>query len=296
MQLLKEWTGVQERIVQKVRRGQLSSRADLLAEEEPLEIKIASGALDARQYQSLAITMRTPGQDADLVTGFLFTEGIIARPQQLQAVRHVGQALATTSQDNVILAELDPSTGFDTERFSRHFYTSSSCGVCGKTSIEMVRSVSCYYPRNGFPKLSDSVLYNLPDRLRHAQSLFEQTGGIHASGLFTPEGELVLMREDVGRHNALDKLIGAALQQDIFPLRNHIVLVSGRISFELVQKAAMAGVPVLAAVGAPSSLAVSLAEEHGMTLVGFLRDGRCNIYHDQNRIQFQAKEIYETSL
>lgn len=271
----------------KVGSGAVEQAIDVLAIEEPLEIKLAFGPAGRRQHRSLSITMRTPGHDADLATGFLFTEGLIGSAGQITGVRHVGQALHPEARDNIILVELAPEVDIDFEKLSRHFYTSSSCGVCGKTSIEMVRTATCYHPRPAFPRLTPEVLHQIPERLRRAQAVFEHTGGIHAAGLFDTEGRLLLMREDVGRHNALDKLVGAALRQGIIPLRDAVVLVSGRASFELVQKALMAGVPVLAAVGAPSSLAVELADEYGMTLVGFLRDGRFNVYCDDRRLRFQ---------
>ena len=261
--------GLQHRQVFKLRNREVQERLDALTIEEPLEMKIAFGNPGERRHQTVAITMRTPGQDADLVRGFLFTEGIIGRAHHLQSVRHVGQALNPSAQENIILVELHPEVVFNQEKLSRHFHTSSSCGICGKTSIELVQMVTCYYPQPAHPRVSLELLGELPDKLRKAQSLFQHTGGIHAAGLFDSGGSLLLLREDVGRHNALDKLVGAALQKGIMPLRDHIVLLSGRISFELVQKAAMAGVPVIAAVGAPSSLSVEMAAGHGMTVVGF---------------------------
>lgn len=287
----KQCGGLYYTAVDRLRHGQhCAEEQDVLAVEEPLEIKLAHGTAANRQHYGLAVTMRTPGQDHDLVTGFLFTEGIIGRADQLQQVQHVGQALDPSAHDNIVLAELSPEVELDTTQFSRHFYTSSSCGVCGKAAIEMVRTVSMYYPRPGYPSVAPQLLGELPRRMRAAQGLFEHTGGIHAAGLFAADGELLLLREDVGRHNALDKLIGAALRQGVFPLRDHIVLVSGRLSFELIQKATMAGVAIIAAVGAPSSLAIELARESGMTVVGFLRDGRCNVYHDEQRLNWISSQ------
>lgn len=277
----------------KVESDQHRLAHDVLAVEEPLEIQLGFGAAGNRTQRSLSITMRTPGQDAELAAGFLFTEGIIGQASHIIDTRHVGQALHEDAQDNVVLVELSSDVALDFEQLSRHFYTSSSCGVCGKASIDMVRTTTCYYPRHGHPQVTPGLLHQLPERLRQAQALFEHTGGIHAAGLFDAAGQLILMREDVGRHNALDKLIGAALLQGLLPLREHIVLVSGRVSFELVQKAAMAGVPILAAVGAPSSLAVRLAGEHGMTIVGFLRNQRFNVYRGQERIVLARKEQEE---
>ncbi|MCG8328202.1 MAG: formate dehydrogenase accessory sulfurtransferase FdhD [Chitinophagales bacterium] len=271
--------------ITKNEKGQFLMAEDMVVVEEPLEIKLLTGPLTNRESRSLAVTMRTPGQDNELAAGFLFTEGLIGKQDDIIAIQHVGQALHPDAKDNIIQVELSPELQLDFDKLSRHFYTSSSCGVCGKTSIEMVRSTSCYYPRKQHPVISSSFLYSLPPMLRPTQSIFEFTGGIHAAALFNTKGELLLIREDVGRHNALDKLLGAALMQGMLPLREHIVLLSGRAGFELVQKALMAGVPILAAVGAPSSLAVELADDYGMTLVGFLRGERFNVYCGQERIK-----------
>jgi FdhD protein len=257
---------------------------DLLAVEEPLEIKLGFGPAGQRQQRSLAVTMRTPGQDEELALGFLFTEGLIGKAAEVTEMRHLDQAQVPEARDNILLVELAPSIAVDYERLSRHFYTSSSCGVCGKSSIELVEGVSCYYPSRGLPLVAREVILHLPRQLLGQQALFECTGGIHAAAAFDAQGQLIALREDVGRHNALDKLLGAALAAGQIPLRDHIVMLSGRLSFELVQKAAMAGVPIMAAVGAPSSLAVELAQEHGMTLIGFLRGERFNIYCGEERI------------
>ncbi len=260
------------------------ARADLLAREEPLEIKLAYGPQGLRQSRSLAVAMRTPGQDEELAAGFLFTEGIIGKASDIKDMRHTGQALAPEARENILLVELSEELPVDFGKLNRHFYTSSSCGVCGKASIDMVRSTSCYFPRRAFPRISFDTLRSLPGKLSREQAIFECTGGIHAAASFTPQGDLLLMREDVGRHNALDKLIGAALLAGQIPLREQAVLLSGRLSFELVQKSVMAGVPILAAVGAPSSLAVELGEEYGMTLVGFLRGQAFNVYGGEERV------------
>ena len=270
--------------VAKYRNGRLSNAADRLAVEEPLEIRIVFGPENARRRQSLAVTMRTPGADEELALGFLFTEAIIGNLQQVQEIRRVDNRLAPEAVDNVIEVALHPEVEFDAERLNRHFYTASSCGVCGKASLEMVRMVSCHFPQPGQPVIRAETLLKLPDQLRGNQSLFSDTGGIHAAGLFDASGRLLTVREDVGRHNALDKAIGTAMRDGQMPLRKHIAALSGRAGFELVQKAAMAGIPVLVAIGAPSSLAVSLAEAEGITLVGFLRDGRFNLYTHQERI------------
>ena len=270
----------------RIENGQAQARTDTLACEEPLEIKLAYGARGQRQSRSLAVTMRTPGQDEELAAGFLFTEGIIGKAADIKAMRHVGDALAEEARENILLVELSEELPVDFDKLNRHFYTSSSCGICGKASIDMVRSVSCYFPRRDYPLIQASTLQALPDKLSRQQAIFECTGGIHAAASFTPQGQLLVVREDVGRHNALDKLLGASLLKGQMPLREQAILLSGRLSFELVQKSVMAGVPVLAAVGAPSSLAVELAEEYGMTLVGFLRGRAFNVYCGAERVVF----------
>ena len=262
---------------QTITPGQSQSREDLLAIEDPLEIRIAYGAGAARKRLSVAVTMRTPGDDAELALGFLFTEGIIASPDQVLSIKQL--------DENTLIAELQPDLPVDAERLTRHLFTSSSCGVCGKASLDAVQTVACHYPTPGSPLVPPEVLYGMPDTLRRAQATFELTGGLHAAGLFRPDGSLLLLREDIGRHNAVDKVIGAAFQSgEALPFRNLLLLVSGRAGFELVQKATMAGLPLLAAVGAPSSLAVELAEAGGMTLVGFLRGERFNVYTGEERI------------
>lgn len=266
-----------------------SKKEDLLAIEEPLEIKLGFGKGKQRQQKSLSITMRTPGQDRALALGFLFTEGIISSPKDILQVRYVGNQLDKTAQQNVILIDLHPDLAINFEQFSRHFYTSSSCGVCGKASIDMVQTSTCFLLPPSHPKIAISTLYQLPEQLLKAQAVFEHTGGIHAAGLFTTEGNLIDIKEDVGRHNALDKLIGQAFLKNKIPLKNEILVVSGRASFELIQKALMAGIAIIAAIGAPSSLAVELAEEYGMTLIGFLKKDRMNVYGGEERLTVRTK-------
>jgi FdhD protein len=276
--------GVQSWDILRVERDRVSlSQLDMLAVEEPLEIQIAFGAMHTRHRQSLAVTMRTPGQDFDLAMGFLFTEGIISRAADVLLMRFAGEQLPETAQENVLLVELRPGLDIDMQRLSRHFYTASSCGICGKASIEMVQTHTCFSLLSNEPSLTREVLFALPEALAASQEAFAHTGGIHAAGLFDAAGKLLLLREDVGRHNAVDKLVGAALSRGLVPLSRHILLVSGRAGFELVQKSLMAGVPVLASVGAPSSLSVELAETYGMTLIGFLRQGRFNVYAGKQR-------------
>ena len=227
--------------------------------------------------------MRTPGNDEELAAGFLLTEGIIAGSAELEAIGPCGPP-AANGLINVVRVDLAPGVEVDLERLERHFYTSSSCGVCGKASLEAV-AVQGHYDLHGNPlQVSAEKLGALPDRLRALQSVFERTGGLHASGLFDANGQVHVSREDVGRHNALDKLIGQALLKDELPLSDYGVVVSGRASFELMQKAMMAGIPMVAAVGAPSSLAVEFAEEFGMTLAGFLAANRFNVYSRPDRI------------
>jgi FdhD protein len=241
---------------------------DRLAVEEPLELRLGE--------RGISITMRTPGNDPELAAGFLFTEGIVARAEDLAGIRHCG------TSGNVVRVDLRPEISVDLKRLERHFYTSSSCGVCGKSSIEaLTRALAQVSP--GL-RVSSRVLRHLPETLRRSQQLFDRTGGMHASALFAADGELKLVREDVGRHNALDKVIGHEFLADRLPLRDRILLVSGRASFELVQKAAASGITIFAAVGAPSSLAAELARETGMTLIGFLRDDRFNVYCGEERV------------
>jgi FdhD protein len=255
---------------------------DLLAVETPLEIRIVYGPEKERQQKNISVTMCTPGHDTELATGFLFTEGIISKREDVLNCTALNES--ANSGGNIVIAELQPGISFDPKKIERHFYTSSSCGVCGKSSIDAVKNVFTGNGKNDKLRVAAPVLTKLPDTLRRQQEVFEYTGGLHASALFDLEGDLLLSREDVGRHNALDKLVGAALMAGDVPLDHHILLLSGRASFELIQKAAMAGIKIVCAVGAPSSLAVELAKECGMTLVGFLRDGRFNIYCGEKRI------------
>lgn len=277
-------SSTQERAIIKFRNNRFETLNDHLAREEPLEIQLAYGPLVQRQQMSLAVTMRTPGADFDLVYGFLFTEGLIQGRKDVLQIRYPGIQLSPEAQENSILVELHPSARFDAARLQRHFYTSSSCGVCGKASLEMVQNQSTFLLPVHQPIVAPEIILRLPAALLPQQSLFNHTGGIHAAGLFSSSGDLLYLREDVGRHNALDKVIGAVLQKQPLPLSDTILLVSGRAGFELVQKAVMAGIPIMAAVGAPSSLAVELAEAHNLTLVGFLRDGSFNIYTGGERI------------
>jgi len=273
---------VKNTAIKKITGSGIESKPDLLAVEEPLEIRIGFGSLSDRQQKSLSVTMRTPGHDFELAVGFLFTEGIINHFNQVESIKYCEDGGKQEQKENSVRVELKPEVQIDFTKLQRHFYTTSSCGVCGKTSIDAVK-VSCSVQPDLF-KIQSSIIHTLPQHLRVAQNVFEYTGGLHASALFDAQGNLTLLREDVGRHNALDKIIGAILFRQDTLFSNCILVVSGRASFELVQKAAVAGIPVLAAVGAPSSLAVQLAKEVNMTLLGFVRDQRFNIYCGENRV------------
>lgn len=262
--------------------------SDLVAVEEPLEIRLQFESDGILERRTVSVTMRTPGNDAELAAGFLFTEGIIHHAAQIAEIKHCGAA-QPVDETNVIRLRLAAGSNVDLARLARHFYTTSSCGVCGKTSIDALRATTRFALRRGEPRIDAALVHRLPELQREAQAAFACTGGLHASALFSSEGELLALREDVGRHNALDKVIGAELLAGRLPASDRILLVSGRASFELVQKAMMAGIPVLAAVGAPSSLAVELANEVGMTLLGFVRDGRFNVYAGAERIVFDAR-------
>ena len=262
--------------LQRFENGQLTKTTDAVSVEEPLEIRVAYGPEGSRNTQSLSITMRTPGNDEELAVGFLFTEGIIHNKKDILSAKHV-QTLPGISS-NYILVSLSPDLQFNPSQLQRNFYTTSSCGVCGKSSLDAVKTQMPEKSGKKIQKLSPKLILSLPKTLREQQQTFETTGGLHASGLFDTEGHLLYLREDVGRHNALDKLIGRALMDGKTPLDEHILLLSGRASFELMQKAGMAGISYVCAVGAPSSLAVSCAQEFGITLIGFLRENRFNVY------------------
>lgn len=261
--------------VQRISGDSQTEAPDLLAVEEPLEIRLGFGPTNNRQQRAVAVTMRTPHHDEELATGFLFSEGIIQQSADVLSCRHCVQD--AHKQGNVVRVELRPALPVDWARLERNTFAASSCGLCGKTTIEAVLAQT-----NG-PIVSDftvspDVLHALPERVRQTQTAFAHTGGIHAAALFDTEGQLLLVREDIGRHNALDKLIGAAFWRGWLPLSRYGVFLSGRIGVELVQKSWRAGIPMLAAVGAPSSLAVEMAQEAGITLAGFVREGRYNLY------------------
>jgi FdhD protein len=253
--------------IQKIEPGGSSVRAqDLVAVEEPLQIRLGE--------RDVAITMRTPGQDRELALGFLYTEGLVTSPDQVADICVDDSGAVIVSLANGLTPDID----------ARRFYVTSSCGVCGKASIDALAASGCAMLPAGQPKLSTDLVPHFPTKLREAQAIFEHTGGLHAGGLFNTAGELRYLREDVGRHNAVDKLIGAAFLEGQLPLHEHVLMLSGRISFELVQKAVAAGIPIVIAVGAPTSLAIETALRFGMTLIGFVRGGKFNVYAGGDRL------------
>lgn len=257
---------------------------DTITTEEPLEIRLQYATRAGIHRKSISVTMRTPGNDSELALGFLYTENIISKLSDVKTLEHVD-----LKNNNVVMVTLGHEVVPDIARLERNFYTTSSCGVCGKASIESVR-VSCpIIDSKDNIVISCDTLYSLPEKLRNNQEVFMLTGGLHGCAIFDLKGKLVLAKEDAGRHNALDKLIGAALMANMLPLNKHILMLSGRISFELVQKAGMAGIKVIAAVGAPSSLAVDMATEWGMTLIGFLKNEKFNIYAGAERIDLMME-------
>jgi FdhD protein len=274
--------------IKKFASSSFKSSLDHIAREEPLEIQIAYGDAATRQWKTIAITMRTPGHDRELASGFFIGEGILRSLDQIEAVHSRGPRFGDDGWQNSVRVTLRPGVKIDLGRLERNFYTTSSCGVCGKTSMEALELDS-------FPPLPAAdwqidarTICGLPARLRQEQSIFEQTGGVHAAGLFTPDGKPVIVREDVGRHNAVDKVIGARFLAGKAPLPDFILVVSGRASFELMQKAIASGIPMLVAVGAPSSLAVEVGEKFGATLIGFTRSGGFNIYTGDERVRLNA--------
>ncbi|KUO17652.1 formate dehydrogenase accessory sulfurtransferase FdhD [Streptomyces dysideae] len=273
----------ERRRVLRIRDGAVGARPDTLVAEEPLEIRLGG--------RPLAITMRTPGDDFALAAGFLVSEGVLGRAEELAGIVYCAGATAEGSNTyNVVDVRLAPGVVVPDITLERNVYTTSSCGLCGKASLDAVRTTTRWPIADSPPvRVGPELLAALPDRLRAAQRVFDRTGGLHAAGLFSPDGELLDLREDVGRHNAVDKLIGRALQSGALPLSQTILLVSGRASFELAQKAVMAGIPVLAAVSAPTSLAVDLAAETGLTLVGFLRGQNMNVYAGEHRLALRAQ-------
>ncbi len=261
-----------------------SVTGDVVAVEEPLEIQVASASVDGAAAKSVSITMRTPGNDAELAVGFLYTEGIIGGKGDVRSVTPVGQPDPESGLQNSIRVETAPDVALDLDKLQRHFYTTSSCGVCGKASLDALETTGQQSLATVDTRFGSDMLLALPGRVRDLQPVFTATGGLHAAAAFGPDGEIRVVREDVGRHNATDKVVGALLAAGDVPGHGLGLFVSGRASFELMQKTLLAGIPLLVAVGAPSSLAVDTARAFGMTLVGFLRDGTFNIYAGEDRI------------
>lgn len=266
----------------KVGEGRAEARVDHVVTEEPLEIRLSWRG----EEHTVAVTMRTPGEDEELATGFLFAEGVVERRERILGFRRPLDISGGEPEPNIVEVELGEGPDPKLPTLERHFFSNSACGVCGKAGLQalQIRVSSGVGRLPPGPEVAHEVLSSLPDRLRQAQGIFEATGGLHAAGLFDTAGRLLALREDVGRHNALDKLLGWAFLQGLVPLHEHLVLVSGRSSYEILQKCLMAGVPIVCAVSAPSSLAVELAARFGITLVGFLRGDRFNVYSGVERI------------
>jgi len=271
--------------IAQIRSGQAPlAKTDVLAVEEPMEIRVSFGPSGKRTARSLSITMRTPGSDFELAAGFLFTEGILSDREQIRGIEFCGPVAPGRSTSNIVRIDLAEDVTLDLGSLERHFYTTSSCGICGKASLDAIQVQGLKPLPPGQPRFVRDRIHELPGKLRAAQPVFERTGGLHAAGLATPSGDLLEIREDVGRHNAVDKLIGRRFLDGGTPLADHAMVVSGRASFEILQKALVAGVPAIVAVGAPSSLAVEMAGRFGMTLIGFTSDERFNVYTGADRI------------
>jgi len=261
-----------------------SGEDDRLAVEEPMEIRVAFGPEGARSARSLSVTMRTPGHDFELAVGFLFTEGILARTDEVRDVAFCGPPAPGQDHANIVRVDLAEGVEVDLGKLQRHFFTSSSCGICGKASLDALHVHGLRATDPARPRVRAEVVHRLPEILRAGQPVFDRTGGLHAAALVDSEGGLLALREDVGRHNAVDKLIGRRFLDGEADLADHVMVVSGRTSFEILQKALVASVPMIVAIGAPSSLAVELADKFGMTLVGFASDRRFNVYTGRHRI------------
>jgi FdhD protein len=284
-------TKLQSREIRKVSGSGIEVCEDRLAVEEPLEVQLMLGPVEKRETKTIAITMRTPGHDRELAVGFLMGEGLLHSRDQLEAVHSRGPRFGGESWQNSVRVTVRPGVAFDLGRLQRNFYTTSSCGVCGKTSLAALEmSHFPALPPGGF-SVEAAIVRDLPRRLREAQEIFEKTGGLHAAGLFTPQGEPIVVREDVGRHNAVDKVIGSQFLAGRTSFSDLILVVSGRASFELMQKAIASGIPMLVAVGAPSSLAVEVAEKFGATLAGFAKPGGFNLYSGPGRVRADGKVL-----
>ncbi len=266
--------------------GQWKETNDLTAAEEPMEIRLEWGPEHDRREKAISITMRTPGNDFELAVGFLFTEGIIRQAADILSVRYCTTVSTAEAAENIVRVRLHPDCVIDISSLERHFYATSSCGVCGKASLEALQSCKPVEEHSAADfVILPELLLQLPEQLQASQNVFRHTGGLHACAWFNPAGQLLYLREDIGRHNALDKLIGAACMDNALPLHKGILLLSGRAGFEMIQKASTAGVRIVASVGAPSGLAVAAAESCNMTLIGFLRDRRFNVYCGSQRMK-----------
>lgn len=275
--------GVTHTDVITIDQGARTTKADLLVAEEPLEIRLIHQSLGEAEESKLAVTMRTPGHDLELATGFLYTEGIISSYSDLANIRHC-EDRDVEHPENIVKAYLNPNLSFDTESLQRNFYSTSSCGICGKASVEAIYNQDCSRMAQDEIRVTSDFINSLSAKLDEEQTLFRHTGGLHAAAIFDLEGNIEIVREDVGRHNAVDKVIGVKLIQKQVPMHQSILFVSGRAGFELVQKCISASIPVMVAVGAPSSLAVDTAKEFNLTLIGFARNGRFNVYSSPHRI------------
>ena len=275
--------------IERVSAGGFSTETDTLAVEEPLEIRLGFYENGKQVHKAVSITMRTPGNDFELAAGFLFTEGILQSKKQIKSIKHCGKF---PNNQNTVRIDLVKNIELNLEKLQRNFYTTSSCGVCGKSSLEALNVAGAKrIEARDFPPVSAETIHELPEKLLQKQIVFGETGGLHAAALFDAEGNLTGLREDVGRHNAVDKLIGAKFLNNELPPPDKILFLSGRASFELIQKAVMAQIPVVCAVGAPSSLAVEAARDFNITLLGFVRDGRFNIYTGKEKVQSPKSKV-----
>ena len=269
--------------IKRIEKNNTSEKSDVVIKESPLQIIVACGEVNNRKKETLSVTMRTPGSDFEMVTGFLFCEGFIQSASDILSMRFIGNLVDITLQENTMLVEIAAHVSFNIENKKRNFLSAASCGFCGKTNADMINQ-QAFIPLTNTFKINVECLYHLPELLNRSQNLFTQTGGAHAVALINAEGNIIYTREDVGRHNAMDKLVGTMLKKKLLPLNNYIVLFSGRLSYELLQKSLMAGIPIVCAIGAPSSLAIEMAEDNGITLIGFLKNDSFNIYCGAERI------------
>jgi len=275
--------GIKNIRIKRIEKNNTSEKSDVVIQESPLQIIVAYGEVNNRKKETLSVTMRTPGSDFEMVTGFLFCEGFIQSASDILSMRFIGNPVDITLQENTMLVEIAAHVSFNIENKKRNFLSAASCGFCGKTNADMINQ-QAFIPLTNTFKINVECLYHLPELLNRSQNLFTQTGGAHAVALINAEGNIIYTREDVGRHNAMDKLVGTMLKKKLLPLNNYIVLFSGRLSYELLQKSLMAGIPIVCAIGAPSSLAIEMAEDNGITLIGFLKNDSFNIYCGAERI------------